>query len=443
MLASSLLLYGHSSPLGTLVLLSVVLASWSAARLVEARPGRGSLAVAVALTALPLVLFKYLPWAIELSLGAQWWQSPALYDRGVPPGVSFVTLQAIGYVVDVYRLRINPTRGFLGHALFLTFLPQLVAGPIERAASLQPQLEKPARVRWSDFYTAAKLALWGYSLKLIFANPIGIASDALTEHSVLNEPGAILVALALFSFRIYFDFYGYSCIAVAFGQMHGLRLTMNFLRPYGAPSLPAFWRRWHVSLSTWLRDYVFLPLGGSRSGVLRYTLAVLAAFLVSGLWHGAGAGFLLWGAAHGFLVVLSRIVMQRRRLQTIAEASPKQLWQRLGVVATWTMVTLLWLPFLASPSAELPDLLSALGKAIQHPIEAGEAALRLTLTYWWGIVLAVVCLGLDRAMNSWFLGPPPVGRRRLLAEIGLSNALVLALVLFGGFGSQQFIYFAF
>lgn len=443
MLATSLLLYSHASSLGTLVLVSVIAASWTSARLVAHRRNAGSLAVAVALTLAPLLLLKYLPWTMELVHGAPWWRSAALYERGVPPGVSFMTLQAIGYVVDVYRRRVEPSRDILDHALFLAFLPQLVAGPIERAAILRPQLETPTRVGGIELYAAAKLALWGYALKLLFANPIGIASDELVARSVLDDPGAILSALALFSFRIYFDFYGYSCIAAAFGQMHGVKLTMNFLQPYGARSLVAFWRRWHVSLSTWLRDYVFVPLGGSKSGVPRYTLAVLAAFLVSGVWHGAGAGFMLWGAAHGLLLVLSRTVMRMRMYQILANATPERLWTSLGVGATWTIVTILWLPFLASPSADVPELLSAFGQVIRSPLLTGETLLAFALTYWWGIALAAMGLGVDRVVNSWYLGPPPRGRLHSLAEISVSNALVLALMLFGGYGSTQFIYFAF
>ncbi len=443
MLGTSLVVYGAATITGLLALVSVVALSWAGGWWIHGGSGRRRIALVIGALLVPLVVAKYLPWLDGILRGGSWWTGEALQARRVPPGLSFATLQAIAYVVDVARRRIEPTAGLARHALFLAFFPQLVAGPIERAEDLRPQLDSPRKVRGATAYVALKLALWGYALKLLCADPLGFASDALLGEAAEVSAAALLLSLALFSCRIYFDFYGYSCIAVAFGQLHGIRLTMNFRHPYGAASLRDFWRRWHVSLSNWLRDYIYRPLGGSRYGTPRMILATLVVFVISGLWHGASGGFLLWGVAHGVLLLSERIWNPGAQPEVSVRSSVARARAAVGSLLTWTVVTILWLPFLSGPTYDIVPLVGRLSEAAFSPVASSYVVFALGLKYSWAIAIAVSGLALDRVVSRWYLGPARPAGRLLAIEVGVCNLLAIGLILFGGFGERTFVYFAF
>lgn len=225
----------------------------------------------------------------------------------LPVGISFYTFQTMSYTLDVYRGQLAPTRNYLNYLLFVSFFPQLVAGPIERAAHLLGQVEKPRIITMSGWREGCWLILLGYYKKVVLADNL-----APFVNEVFNAPGqvhglGVLVGLLAFAFQIYGDFSGYSDIARGTARLMGFDLMLNFRMPYFALNPSDFWRRWHISLSTWLRDYLYIPLGGNRGGVRRMYLNLALTMLLGGLWHGAAWHFVAWGAYHGALLIIFRL----------------------------------------------------------------------------------------------------------------------------------------
>ena len=444
LVVASVAFYSALDVAALLLVAAVVVVSWVGGTLLERRRSRLILTLAILGTLMPLALSKYAPWLVEVYRTGEWWRTSDLGARGVAPGLAFLSLQAIGLLVDIWRGLITAERYVRNHVLFLMFFPQLIAGPIERAASLRPQLLSPARPDADAFYRAGKLLLWGYTLKLCVADALASPIERWLRLPESEAPAGLVLALLLFSARLYLDFYAYSCIAVALGAAHGIRLTQNFQNPFGAGSLTDFWRRWHISLSTWLRDYVYQPLGGRREGVVRGVIAVLVVFLLSGLWHGAGFGFLIWGAFHGIGLVSERAAswLSFRTIGPVTYLRSRVL-HCFGVLATGLFVSLAWLPFLAGPNFSLLLLASRLLNAIAGGLSTFDTAVRLVATDWWMVCLGVTMTAFAHRMEPWYWRRSPSNVRSVAADVVLTNALALSLLLFGSFGGRSFIYFAF
>lgn len=228
-------------------------------------------------------------------------------DIILPVGISFYTFQALGYMIDVYREDIKPEKNFISYALFVSFFPQLVAGPIERSGNLLGQLKAIAnKPSWNfDKVTRGLLMmLWGYFMKLVIADRAAILVNEVFGAYYMLEGVALLFGAVLFLVQLYCDFASYSAIAIGAAGILGIELMQNFAAPFFSKSISEFWRRWHISLSSWLRDYIYIPLGGSRCSKPRYYLNTMITFLISGLWHGASWHFVLWGALHGAMIVI-------------------------------------------------------------------------------------------------------------------------------------------
>jgi D-alanyl-lipoteichoic acid acyltransferase DltB (MBOAT superfamily) len=237
-----------------------------------------------------------------------------LFNILLPIGISFMMFQNVGYAVDVYRGNVEAEHNFLRYALFSSYFPQLVAGPIERAANLLPQLRTPRVFEYRETTLGLRLMLLGFFKKVAVADTIAIYVDNVYNHLDAGFTGlALVLATVLFAFQIYCDFSGYSDIAVGVSKVFGIKLTVNFKSPYFSRNIQEFWRRWHISLSTWFQDYVYIPLGGSRVAVPRYVLNLLITFTISGLWHGANWTFVLWGALHGLLVASYVLIKHLRK----------------------------------------------------------------------------------------------------------------------------------
>ena len=444
LLATSVCFYVALDAAALPLMAGVVVASWLGGLIIERRRIGIVLAGVVAATLCPLLLSKYMPWLRLMLDTGQLWNAGDLDSRGVPPGLSFVTLQAIGNVVDVFRRRVTASRSLVDQALFLAFFPQLVAGPIERTEALRPQLEAPCRPSSGVYYEALKLALWGYVMKLVLADTLAGPIEQLLRLPAQEAPAGLLLALPLFSARLYLDFYAYSCIAVALGQLHGVHLTMNFAHPYGATDLGAFWRRWHISLSSWWRDYVYLPLGGRKHGMLRESVAVLIVFLLSGLWHGAGLGFVLWGVCHGVGLLVERAGQSIWGAKHPIGRSPaRRLLDAAKTLGTGTFVTACWLPFLASGDRSVPVLIGRLLQAVWE-LAANTAQLSaLVTTHAWVVVLALAGATCAHRMEQWYWRRSQSTRFWMVSDVVLTNLLVVSLLLLGDFGGRTFIYFAF
>ncbi len=262
-----------------------------------------------------LFFFKYFEFAADsvravLGIVRVSWEPPALHLI-LPIGISFHTFQALSYTIDVYRGKIPVERRLLRLWLYVMFFPQLVAGPIERSGRLLPQFDEVHPFDAVRVSEGARLVLWGLVKKVVIADPLGPLIDPVFAHPTQYAGLPLAIAMYAFAFQIYADFSGYSDIAVGTAKILGFRLMRNFDRPYLAASPVEFWRRWHISLSTWFRDYLYIPLGGSRDGGVRWVFALMTTFLLSGLWHGAKWTFVVWGAYHGILILLSRLPLPR------------------------------------------------------------------------------------------------------------------------------------
>lgn len=301
-----------------------------------------------------LFFFKYFEFAvsninslfnhinIELNIPA--------FDVLLPVGISFYTFQALSYTMDVYRDEIYAEKNFLRYALFVSFFPQLVAGPIERSKNLLKQLAVPAKINWDMARQGLLLMLWGYFLKIVLADRIAIFVDAVYGDYHTYGGFYIIVATLLFAVQIYCDFYGYSTIAMGAAMILGIRLMENFDAPYLSRSVSEFWRRWHISLSSWFRDYLYIPLGGNRKGKLRKYFNLMVVFLTSGLWHGAQWSFVVWGGLNGVYQIIGGILKPvRDKLVDVLQLRRETFSHKLfKVISTFLLVDFAWLFFRAS-----------------------------------------------------------------------------------------------
>ncbi len=340
LLAASYLFYAGWNAALSLLILFVTACSWLTGLLLEktGSPRLRGLLLAGTLTICLglLVYFKYfnlLGQTAAALLGGKW----RVRDIVLPVGVSFYTFQALSYVIDVYRRKMPAERHFGYYALYVSFFPQLVAGPIERASDLLGQLRKERRFDRSDLSAGLRLLVSGYFRKIVIAD---LAAPFVNAVFAAERPdgSAVWAAALLFGIQIHCDFSGYSEIAMGSARLLGIRLTRNFDRPYGAANIRDFWRRWHISLTRWFTDYVYIPLGGSRAGLLRQMLAAFAVFALCGLWHGAAWSYVLWGLMHACF--LNLYTLRKRFLPAL----PSGLWEH---VLTFCAVSFSWLFFRA------------------------------------------------------------------------------------------------
>lgn len=347
-----------------LLLLEITLA-WIGCNVVERNKNRLLFSLLMVLLFLPLAGYKYsrfLLTAISPALGLNAAQI-GLQSYALPVGISFYTFQAVSSVIDVYRNEEKAERSWLRYALFVSFFPQLVAGPIERAAVLMPQLKAQNRFCFDDLCAGTRLVLSGYCQKIYAADMLAPVVDGIFAQPV-PDGSLTLLGAVLFSFQIYFDFAGYAAIAMGCARMMGIRLTRNFRSPYAAGSLRDFWRRWHITLSQWFQRYVYRPLGGSRHGMARQMLAAGTVFLLSGLWHGANWTYILWGACHAVCYMIEAFI--RHHSHEGLEKGHKA----LNIAVTFTVVALSWVLFRAESVAKAGAMYRALF-SLWHVKEAG------------------------------------------------------------------------
>jgi len=266
----------------------------------------------------------------------------------LPVGISFYTFQTMSYTIDIYRNKLEPTRDFISFAFFVSFFPQLVAGPIERATNLLPQILNKREFSYEQAVQGLRLILWGMFKKVVIADSLAPIVDDIFSNYQIFGGGTLWLGAVYFAFQIYCDFSGYSDIAIGVSKLFGFELMSNFKFPYFSRNIGEFWRRWHISLSTWFRDYLYIPLGGSQEGKWKSIRNIFIIFLVSGFWHGANWTFIFWGLFHSILFMPSFIFNTNRKYtkSIIAEnklmPNPKEFLQ-VGV--TFILVTIGWVIF--------------------------------------------------------------------------------------------------
>lgn len=287
---------------------------------------------------LPLLIFKYYNFSVaninniigsELT-GLNW---------AIPLGISFYTFQAVGYFDDVYKGKIQPERNFFNYATFVSFFPQILSGPISRASDLLPQIKATRQFDYKQAVEGLKLLLWGMFMKVVVADRLGVFVDATYSNISESSSPTCIAACIAYSIQIYGDFAGYSSMAVGVGKLLGFDLINNFNRPYFAPSITEFWKRWHISLTRWLTAHIYISLGGNRCSKIRQYLNIMVTFLVSGFWHGANWTFIIWGILHGFFQTVEKAC----GLQSCNSTHP--IIYLIRICLTFVLVTFAWILF--------------------------------------------------------------------------------------------------
>lgn len=356
----------------------------------------------------------------------------------LPVGISFYTFQATGYLVDVYRGDMRPERSLLHFALFVSFFPQLVAGPIEQARNLLPQLHARHTFSGDAVRSGLNLMLWGYFMKLCVADNLSPYVDAVFGHTEYHGGWSFMLATVFYTFQILCDFGGYSLIAIGAARCMGFRLTSNFRQPYLAVSIKDFWRRWHVSLSGWFTHYLYIPLGGNRCGAMRHALNVMTVFLVSGLWHGAAWTFVLWGGAHGLMMVIHS--RWQRLGRHPGAGMPRWLTLPLSTAFTFSFVALAWVLFRAQSLGDAAEIYSGIFSCFTGhggTLYKGDGMKMLMLC------VAMICILAIRELRLRMAGSDEEYPEHPVRE-GLRGGLLLVCILmFGNFNSNSFIYFQF
>ncbi|MCC1483482.1 MBOAT family O-acyltransferase [Winogradskyella immobilis] len=399
-----------------------------------------------------LFFFKYANFTLELvnklSVNFGMDVNVLRLDYLLPVGISFYTFQALSYTVDVYRGDIKPTKHFGKYALFVSFFPQLVAGPIERTTNLLPQFDRKVSFNYNRMRDGLMLVAWGFFKKIVIADRVAVIVDQVYNNPIAGDGFGSLIAMLLFSVQIYCDFSAYTDIAIGIARIMGFDLKKNFDNPYIAQSITEFWRRWHISLSTWFRDYLYIPLGGNRYGKTRMLLNLFIVFLVSGLWHGAALTFVIWGALHGVLVVFEKVYYktQQKTYAKLGWNTNKLSFKLYRILITFALVTIAWVFFRADSFSSAIDLLVSLKKIELNNFFNGkiyeygllEPEVRITL-------VSIILLFTVEILNIKFNIKKGVFRQNIVLRWSIYFLIIFFLLIFGYYNNEQanFIYFQF
>ena len=396
------------------------------------RVRRGYLWISVVLNLGILGYFKYSNFFIEnaevllqlLGITPHHWR----LDIILPVGISFYTFQTMSYTIDVYRRQMSPCRSLIDFATYVAFFPQLVAGPIERASRLLPQIQHTRTVTWAAVQSGFWLIMWGLFKKAVIAdNLAGLVDQGFNAGHY--QAGSVLMSVYAFAFQIYCDFSGYSDMARGLARWLGIELMVNFNNPYFAVNPSDFWRRWHISLSTWLRDYLYIPLGGNRKGPVRTYVNLSLTMLLGGIWHGAAWTFVIWGVYQGGLLMVHRAWSYGRK-----ETSTER-WTWLRRILMFHAVCMGWLLFRAQSLGQVGSMFAAFWRAPTWDLWAANSALAIFLVSW---PLWVVQYLQERTKN---LDVP--AQLSLFPRTALYATVTIMLLVMGNAGGKAFIYFQF
>lgn len=347
----------------------------------------------------------------------------------IPVGISFYTFQTMSYTIDVYYGRAKPESHLGKFAVFVSFFPQLVAGPIERFSHLQPQLKSAVKLNYDNLSNGFRLMLYGFFLKMCIADNMAPLADQLYDDPAMFSSLGTITGMLAFGFQIYTDFAGYSLIAQGSARLLGINLIDNFRTPYWSKNISEFWHRWHISLSTWFRDYVYIPLGGNRVNVSRWALNIMVVFVVSGFWHGAHWTFLIWGAIHGAIFLLERAGEKVIPVRS----SKNMLVNSLRVLKTFILVQLAWVFFRSRSTEKSMDILGNMFYADGSSMIEIPTAVSILFVLF--IVFDIILY--NKRFDTWIARFNPVTRWLLYA------GLIFCITAFSGHINHPFIYFQF
>lgn len=364
----------------------------------------------------------------------------------LPIGLSFYTFKSMSYAIDVYRgeQRPEPHLGRLG--LYIAFFPQLLAGPIERARRLLPQFDEKYDFEYARVTHGLRLMLWGFFQKMVIADNLAPLVDRVYNHPTEHQGPTLVLATLLFSFQIYCDFSGYSDIAIGAAQIMGYKTMDNFNRPYLSKSIPEFWRRWHISLSTWFRDYLYIPLGGNRVSIPRWYLNLFIVLVICGLWHGANWTFIVWGGIHGLYLILSVFTqkIRKRIYDSIGLNRVPIFYHYFKGVMTFLLVSFAWIFFRANNLSDglyiVPHLFTGWDELDAHLLSFINGELKFKLIVGLasiGVLWLIHGLQGEKGFSPW------LSERSVWLRWPFYYLMILSILLCGSFGSKDFIYFQF
>lgn len=443
LLVVSYLLYLNWKPSFVLVLLGVTLVTYWGGQVLECkeevkeihnRKRKHLVWIFSLLGLLPLLVFKYYNFLNDsisaglASVGLQF-ALPGL-NWAIPIGISFFTFQAVGYMLDVYYGRIKPERSFLDYALFVSFFPSILSGPINKASLVLPQIKNMRKhFDYDKAVVGLKMLLWGMFMKVVVADRVALYADTVLPSYMHYTGITCFVASLMYTIQIYADFAGYSLMAIGVGKVLGFELTENFHRPYFAVSVTDFWRRWHISLSTWLKDYVYIPLGGSRCTKLRNYWNIFVTFLVSGIWHGANWTFIVWGMWHGLFQIIEKAIGQQK-------CEYGWFGKSLKIVITFLLVNFAWI-FFRMPT--LTDAVGVIRRIFDYSLPFTIYMHGFTATFFIGIGVAVLLFKDIR--DEFFPSRIKLFESSHTIIRWASYVAVMCMILLCGvFGADQFIY---
>ena len=399
-----------------------------------------------------LFVFKYLnffAWTTKYFLGySQIERAAPLLNVLLPVGISFYTFQTLSYTIDVYRGETHAEKRLINFALYVSFFPQLVAGPIERSTRLLPQFDNEVKFDYHRVTDGLKLMLWGMFKKVVIADTLAKLVNPVYGNPANYEGPALTAATIFFAFQIYCDFSGYSDIAIGAAEVLGIELMQNFDRPYSSKSIREFWRRWHISLSTWFRDYLYIPLGGNRVSKFRNYINLTTVFFLCGLWHGANWTFVIWGLLHGSYMIISRITeTQRAKIAQITGIDKVPIVQNaLKVSITFGLTCFAWIFFRAQT---LTDAWYIIG----HIPSGWDQLLRLenlnnlyilnTPVAFFVSIMLIMILETAQFMQGRCNVREMLQNRPIWLRWSLYYIAVICILLFGSPEGQDFIYFQF
>ena len=369
---------------------------------------------------------------IEIANSVGLHTNPVLLKIALPVGISFYTFQTMSYTIDIYRKQLEPTKDFIAFAAFVGYFPQLVAGPIERASNLLPQMSKRRYFDYQKAVDGMRQALWGFFKKVVIADAVApLVDQAFGDPSGFSAIALITGAL-LFSIQIYCDFSGYSDIAIGISKIFGIDLMQNFRTPYFSRDIAEFWRRWHISLSTWFRDYLYIPLGGSRGSTALKVRNTFAIFIVSGFWHGANWTFIIWGLINALLFL--PLLLAKRNRSNLNDPEISDLHR---ILLTFSITTIAWIFFRADSLSHAIDYLQNI--AIWN--SGKSLSIKPTLVVYIALLFLGDWIGRKHDFSLNILTEGVLSKSPLM-RLTLYLSLAYLILLYIG-GQQNFIYFQF
>ena len=359
----------------------------------------------------------------------------------LPVGISFYTFQTLSYTIDVYKRKLAPTNDFIVFSAFVSFFPQLVAGPIERATNLLPQFYKKRTFEGSKAVDGMRQILWGLFKKMVIADSCAELANHIFNNSAEMNGSSLVLGAIFFTFQIYGDFSGYSDIAIGTSRLFGFNLMQNFKFPYFSRDIAAFWRRWHISLSTWFRDYLYIPLGGSRGGTWMKVRNTFAIFIVSGFWHGANWTFIVWGILHAiYFLPLLLTNKNRKNLEIVAQGNTLPTAKEfLQILFTFSLTVFAWIIFRAKDMTHAFSYISGIfsSSLFEIPQLSDPKGAMITML----LIFVFICIEWLGRESQYALEHLGLRWKRPLRH-AMYYTIIIALIWFSG-KEQQFIYFQF